>query len=100
MTKLAWAGVAAFVAGIGCLVAGVLLSPKQVPGAPRVELGPLPFGLLLAAGVLVLLGGRLGLYPLIRSGVMSGKIPSWVLLLFLLLVGGAAVAYLLLHPEH
>ncbi len=99
MRKLTWLGLAAFVAGIGCGVAGVLLSPRQVPGAPRQDVGPVVLGLLLAAAVLVIVGGRFGLYPLLQWGVRTWRIPLWVLGLFLIVGLGAAVAYLLLHPE-
>jgi hypothetical protein len=89
--------VGVFLAGIACGVAGVLLSPQQVPGAPRQDLPPLVLGLLLAAGVLVIVGGRFGFAPLLSWGVTSGKIPMWLLLGILLVLLGAAVAYLLLH---
>jgi hypothetical protein len=97
MSRRAWLFLGAFLAGIGCVVAGVLLTPQQAPGAPRPDLPPLVLGLLIAGAVLVIVGGRFGLAPLLQWGVASGKVPNWLLLVILLVLVGAAVAYLLLH---
>jgi hypothetical protein len=94
-----WLGLGLFGAGIGCGVAGVLLSPKQVPGAPRQDIGPLPLGLLLAAGILVIVGGRFGLYPFLHRLMTKREVPTWLFLVIMLGLLGAAVAYLVVFHQ-
>jgi hypothetical protein len=94
MSRKAWLFLAVFFAGIGCAVTGVLLSPHQVPGAPRQDLPPLALGLLIGGAILVIIGGKFGLAPALYSLVESRVIPGWVWLLFFIVLGGAALAYL------
>jgi hypothetical protein len=97
MARWAWLFLGAFLAGIGCVVAGVLLTPPPPPGGGRPDFPPVVLGLLIAGAVLVIVGGRFGLAPLLHWGLSSGKVPNWLLLVILLVLGGAALAYLLLH---
>jgi hypothetical protein len=89
-----------FVAGIGCGVAGVLLSPRQTPGAPRQDVGPFVLGLFLAAAALVIVGGRFGLYPLLQRLLAKREVPNWLFFLIMFGLAAAAVlAFLFLSPE-
>src|SRR5690242_11393505 len=101
MARHVWIFVGLYLAGIGCVVVGVLRSPKHVPGAPRVEVGPVGLGLFSAAAALVLVGGRFGLYPLLHHLMAKREVPDWLfILIILVLVGGAILAYLFLSPDH
>jgi len=93
MSRIAWVGLGTFFAGILCVVLGVLLSPERVPGEPP-NFPPFVLGLLIAGAVLVMVGGRFGLYPFIQWVVQSGKIPTWLWILFFLVMAGVAGWYL------
>lgn len=88
MSKIAWLCLGLFIAGIGCVVAAVLLSPAQVPGAPREDLPRPVFGLVMAGGILVIVGGRFGLAPFLHWAVTTGKVPGWVFFAALLVLAG------------
>jgi hypothetical protein len=94
MPRKVWLFLAVFFAGIGCMIAGVLLISNLAPGevlagAPLPEPEPLVVGLLIGGALLMIVGMKFGVAPLLF------RLPGWLLLLLLIIPVGIALAYMI-----